>query len=204
MSGLTKHKWIFSSWRYVRELGLQVRTLLHWSDSVVHIWKRKWWWRRRVWHLPRPSGLNVLLNPISLLHNEAVRKRKESSFLHLYANPEASGARLGPISGCKEAPTPTRPTWLAAFAATPRLPASLGSSLEVCPHDWKEQNNRWDPKGLRYCLLTRDSFNLSSPIQSETPRKRGGQKAQGRLMSHLKCKNPGPQTVQSPGCQRCT
>lgn len=116
-----------------------------------------------------------------LLHTEAVRKREESSFSHLYANPEASGACLGSISGCKEKSTLTRLLRFTWLLSSPLL-CSSGSLLKGKPHDWKEQK-----KLLESLKINTSTFQLLSPIQSETPWMRGVQKAQGHLILHLKC-----------------
>lgn len=128
---------------------------------------------------------NVLLDSISLLHTEAVRKCKESWLSHLYANPEASGACLGSISGCKKMST------LTCYRGLPGHHSCLLVLRELCsrsnfPTEEKKKQLLGPSKEFRISVDV--CFNMLSPIQSETPRSRGGQKAQGRLILHLKCK----------------
>lgn len=106
-----------------------------------------------------------------LLRNEAVRKHKESSFSHLYANPEASGC-FRSISRCKESATLTFPsfTWLQSQL---RLDLQLLCSRPTWMTEKKAQLlASLISTGVSWCA----SFNLSSPIQSETPWNGAGRK----------------------------
>lgn len=144
-----------------------------------------------------------MFSPIQslLLHIEAVRKREDSSFSHLYANPEASGTCLGSISGCNETSTLTRLlrfTWL--LSRLPLFFRFFAQGKTSTGNDKKKNNNFWiQIMSVNTCIVP---FVVPHSIRDTMDERRA--ESAGTFNIASKMYNPGHQTVQSPGCQRCT